>query len=88
MGHRGRIDHFALLVDDAALFEVRDRLVAAGASKGDVTELGPYRSVLFRDPDGLEGSIVCPNPAFDPTHVVDELIECSNPQWTANILQR
>lgn len=87
-GRRGRIDHFALRVDEAAFSDVRDRLVAAGASHGAVTELGPFRSVPFRDPDGLEGSIICPNRAFDPTQVDDELIECSNPQWTANVLQR
>jgi catechol 2,3-dioxygenase-like lactoylglutathione lyase family enzyme len=89
MGHRGRIDHFALRVDQAAFFDVRDRLVAAGASTGAVTAFGPYQSVAFRDADGLEGNIICPNKAFDPTQVDDELIECSNPQWTAtNLLQR
>jgi catechol 2,3-dioxygenase-like lactoylglutathione lyase family enzyme len=88
VGRRGRIDHFSLRVDEAALFEVRDRLVAAGASEGAVTNRGPYRSLTFRDPDGLEGTITCPNPAFDPSQVDDELIECSNPQWTANLLQQ
>ena len=42
----------------------------------------------FTDPDGLEGKIICPNRAFDPTQVDDELIECSNPQWTAANLLR
>ncbi len=88
VGRRGRIDHFSLRVDEAALFEVRDRLVAAGASDGAVIALGPFRSVKFRDPDGLEGTISCPNRAFDPRQVDDELIECSIPQWTANLLQR
>ena len=88
MGRRGRIDHFSLRVDEPAFFAVRDRLVAAGASDGAMTALGPFQCVLFRDPDGLEGNIVCPNPAFDPTQVDDELIECSNPQWTANDLLR
>lgn len=88
MGRRGRIDHFALRVDEAAFLEVRDRLIAAGASDGAETTIGPYRSVSFRDPDGLEGNIICPNRAFDPAQVDDELIECSNPQWTANNLQQ
>lgn len=88
MGRRGRIDHFALHVDEAAFPAVRDRLVAAGASDGVVTTIGPYRSVSFRDPDGLEGNIICPNRSFDPMQVDDELIECSNPQWTANVLRR
>jgi catechol 2,3-dioxygenase-like lactoylglutathione lyase family enzyme len=86
-GHRGRIDHFALRVEEAAFLVVRDRLVAAGASDGALTALGPFQCVLFRDPDGLEGYIVCPNRAFEPTQVDDELIECSNPQWTANVLR-
>jgi catechol 2,3-dioxygenase-like lactoylglutathione lyase family enzyme len=79
MGRRGRIDHFALRVDEAAFFAVVDRLVAAGASNGAVTAFGPYHSVSFRDPDGLEGNIICPNQAFDPTQVDDELTDCSNP---------
>jgi catechol 2,3-dioxygenase-like lactoylglutathione lyase family enzyme len=86
LGHRGRIDHFALRVGATAFTEVRQRLVAAGASNGVVSSFGPFLSVLFRDPDGLEGAIVCPNQAFDPTHVDDELLECSNPQWTASLL--
>jgi catechol 2,3-dioxygenase-like lactoylglutathione lyase family enzyme len=87
MGRRGRIDHFALRVDAASFVAVVDRLVAAGASTGAVTALGPYHSVSFRDPDGLEGTIICPNESFDPAQVADELIECSNPQWTANSLR-
>jgi catechol 2,3-dioxygenase-like lactoylglutathione lyase family enzyme len=85
-GRRDRIDHFALRVDETAFARVRDRLVASGASNGVTTVQGPYRSVSFRDPDGLEGKIICPNHEFDPTQVDDELIECSNPQWTANNL--
>jgi catechol 2,3-dioxygenase-like lactoylglutathione lyase family enzyme len=56
MGGRGPIDHFALSVDsEEALLEVRDRLVAAGASPGEVTNFGPaLQSVFFRDPDGAE----------------------------------
>jgi catechol 2,3-dioxygenase-like lactoylglutathione lyase family enzyme len=88
MGRRGRIDHFALRVDETAFFAVVDCLVAAGASNGVVAAVGPFHSVPFRDPDGLEGSIICPNRAFEPTRVDDEVIECSNPQWTANLLQR
>jgi catechol 2,3-dioxygenase-like lactoylglutathione lyase family enzyme len=87
-GHRSGIDHVALLVDDEpALLELRDRLVEAGASNGTVTAIGPFLSVCFRDPDGMGGEINCPHPAFDPSAVDDELIECSNPQWTANMLR-
>lgn len=90
IGQRGRLDHFALLVDDeTALLEFRDRLVAAGASDGVVTPMGPYLSVRFRDPDGLEAEVHCPNPRFDPTQVGDEVIECSTgPQWTTDLLTR
>lgn len=68
IGQRGRIDHLGFLVTDTAELErVRDRLVAAGASDGKVIALGPLLSVWFRDPDGLEGEVNAPNPAFDPT---------------------
>lgn len=90
IGRRGRIDHFALLVDDEpALLAVRDRLVSAGASDGAVTSLGPFLSVLYRDPDGLEGNISCPNHNFDPSEGGDEVVECSvGPQWTSAFLAR
>jgi catechol 2,3-dioxygenase-like lactoylglutathione lyase family enzyme len=90
-GGRGeRINHFALLVDDeVALRAVRDRLVAAGSSDGAVTAMGPYLSVSFRDPDGLEGAVTCPNVGFDPTRSDDEVVECSiGPTWTSELLGR
>lgn len=56
MGGRGPIDHYALAVaSEKKLLEVRDRLVARGASPGEVTQFGPnLLSVFFRDPDGAE----------------------------------
>ena len=56
MGGRGPIDHYALEVDsEEKLKEIRDRLVAVGASPGDITQFGPaLLSVFFRDPDGAE----------------------------------
>ena len=56
MGGRGPIDHYALAVEsEEELLEIRDRLVAVGASPGEVTQFGPgLRSVFFRDPDGAE----------------------------------
>jgi catechol 2,3-dioxygenase-like lactoylglutathione lyase family enzyme len=56
MGNRGPIDHYALAVDsEEKLKEIRDRLVSAGASSGEITQLGPsLLSVFFRDPDGAE----------------------------------
>jgi catechol 2,3-dioxygenase-like lactoylglutathione lyase family enzyme len=50
---RGHLDHLALLVADAAVFEdLRGRLVGAGASDGTVVDFGVVRQVGFRDPDG------------------------------------
>jgi catechol 2,3-dioxygenase-like lactoylglutathione lyase family enzyme len=56
MGGRGPIDHYALAVEsEEELLAIRDRLVAVGASPGEVTQFGPgLRSVFFRDPDGAE----------------------------------
>jgi catechol 2,3-dioxygenase-like lactoylglutathione lyase family enzyme len=56
MGARGPIDHYALAVgSEEELVEIRDRLVAVGASPGEVTQFGGgLRSVFFRDPDGAE----------------------------------
>lgn len=90
LGVGARIDHFALLVEgEAALRELRDRLVAAGASDGAVTTMGPYLSVGFRDPDGLYGVITCPHSAFDPTQSGDEVVECSlGPEWANDLLTR
>jgi catechol 2,3-dioxygenase-like lactoylglutathione lyase family enzyme len=56
MFSRGPVDHFALAVDsEEKLGEIRDRLVAVGASPGEITQFGPsLLSVFFRDPDGAE----------------------------------
>jgi catechol 2,3-dioxygenase-like lactoylglutathione lyase family enzyme len=56
MGGRGPIDHYALAVEsEEKLKEIRDRLVATGASPGEITQFGPaLLSVFFRDPDGAE----------------------------------
>jgi catechol 2,3-dioxygenase-like lactoylglutathione lyase family enzyme len=57
---RGPIDHYALAVDsEDKLKEMRDRLVAVGASPGEITQFGPaVLSVFFRDPDGAELEVV------------------------------
>lgn len=60
---RGRIDHMALHAGSLADFEtIRERLVAAEASDGFVTDFGPILSIFFRDPDGLEGEVCVENP--------------------------
>src|SRR5690606_15840420 len=45
---RGRLDHLGFTVtDQAALVQLRDRLVALGASGGDIRRLGPMLSLRF-----------------------------------------
>lgn len=54
MFDRGHIDHFALNVSDAEIFEeLRRRLVKAGATDGTVTDFGITRNVWFEEPDGM-----------------------------------
>jgi catechol 2,3-dioxygenase-like lactoylglutathione lyase family enzyme len=64
---RGRIDHLGLQAASLEAFEaIRDRLVSRGASDGFVTDFGPVLSLFFRDPDGLEGEVLIPNPDAQP----------------------
>ncbi|MBV9284781.1 MAG: VOC family protein [Acidimicrobiia bacterium] len=64
---RGRIDHFGLRASSLENFEVlRERLMACGATDGFVTDFGPVLSVFFRDPEGLEGEVLVPNPDAKP----------------------
>lgn len=80
---RGRIDHLGFTVpDEAALAVVRRRLVAAGASSGDVRPLGWMLSVRFVDPDGFDGEINCFNPRFDPSDL-RERDEIVDQRWLA-----
>jgi len=60
---RGRIDHLGLQAASIEAFdEIRDRLIARGASDQFVTDFGPVLSVFFRDPDGLECELCIQNP--------------------------
>lgn len=53
MFKRGRLDHVALNVEDAAVFEeLRRRLVEREATDGVATDFGVVRTVAFTDPDG------------------------------------
>jgi catechol 2,3-dioxygenase-like lactoylglutathione lyase family enzyme len=62
---RGHLDHLGLGVADHETFEeVRERLVARGASDGVVSTLGPLLSLSFTDPDGMSGEVVL---VLDPT---------------------
>jgi catechol 2,3-dioxygenase-like lactoylglutathione lyase family enzyme len=59
MWGRGRIDHLGLQASSPEAFAtIRERLVAAGASDGEVNDFGSVRSLFFRDPDGLEGEVL------------------------------
>jgi catechol 2,3-dioxygenase-like lactoylglutathione lyase family enzyme len=64
---RGRLDHFAFRASSLETFEeLRDRLVARGASDGFVTDFGQVLSVFFRDPEGLEAEVCVGNPDAVP----------------------
>jgi catechol 2,3-dioxygenase-like lactoylglutathione lyase family enzyme len=64
---RGRIDHLGLQAASMEAFDqIRDRLIARGASDHFVTDFGPVLSVFFRDPDGLEGEVCINNPDAVP----------------------
>jgi len=64
---RGRIDHLGLQAASLGAFDqIRDRLIAQGASDRFVTDFGPVLSVFFRDPDGLEGEVCIQNPDAVP----------------------
>ena len=63
---RGRLDHMGLRAASLESFdEIRDRLMAAGASDGIVTEFGRKISLFFRDPDQMECEVLCTNPDAD-----------------------
>jgi len=58
MFHRGHIDHFALNFTRPEDFaEARRRLVAEGATAGNMRDFGMFRIVSFRDPDGMSAEI-------------------------------
>jgi catechol 2,3-dioxygenase-like lactoylglutathione lyase family enzyme len=60
---RGRLDHFALNVSSEEAFrEVRQRVIAAGAGDGVVTDMGSLLYVGFTDPDGAEHEIIWTKP--------------------------
>ena len=64
---RGRIDHLGLQAASLDAFDqIRDRLIARGASDRFVTDFGPVLSIFFRDPDGLEGEVCIQNPDAVP----------------------
>jgi catechol 2,3-dioxygenase-like lactoylglutathione lyase family enzyme len=64
---RGRLDHLALQAASLESFEeIRRRLVERGAADEFVTDFGPFLSMFFRDPDGLECEVCVANPDAVP----------------------
>ena len=64
---RGRLDHLGLQAASLEAFEeIRGRLMARGAADDFVTDFGPFFSLFFIDPDGLEGEVVVANSEADP----------------------
>lgn len=65
---RGRIDHLGLeAASQKAFDDIRERLIAKGATDGFVTDFGTDISLFFRDPDGLEGEVCLIRPGAQPT---------------------
>src|SRR6478735_3165493 len=63
---RGRLDHLGLQAASHDAFdEIRRRLMTCGAADDFVTDFGPYLSLFFVDPDGLEGEVLVANPDAD-----------------------
>ena len=55
---RGHLDHVALGAGSPEAFEeLRARLVARGASDGQVEDVGPFHTLWFEDPDGMRGEL-------------------------------
>ena len=65
MFQRGRLDHFALnAASEDAFRELRRRLVAEGATKGVVTDMGSLLIFTFTDPDGGAHEVVWMKPGI------------------------
>lgn len=59
MFDRGRLDHVALnAASEEAFRELRRRVVAEGASDGEVIDMGSLLNLGFTDPDGASHEIV------------------------------
>lgn len=83
IGERGRVDHLAFVVRDRDELEAaRERLVAAGASDGSITDFGPVLSVPFTDPDGMASEVTAVVADYDPAEMPDEeIVEVPDPAW-------
>lgn len=89
MFERGHLDHIALTAAcERSFAELRRRLVARGASDGQVHDLGAFHSLWFTDPDGMQAELSlivdprlsrfhAPSPRVE-TWASDTAIECLN----------
>jgi catechol 2,3-dioxygenase-like lactoylglutathione lyase family enzyme len=63
MFSRGRLDHFALnAISEEAFRDLRQRIVAEGASEGEVIDMGSLLNFTFTDPDGASHEVVWVKP--------------------------
>jgi catechol 2,3-dioxygenase-like lactoylglutathione lyase family enzyme len=63
MFQRGRLDHFALNASSEEAFrELRRRLIAEGATDGEVTDMGAILIFTFSDPDQGSHEVVWVKP--------------------------
>jgi glyoxalase family protein len=70
----GQTHHVALTVaDDAAQLAWQERLASAGVNVTDVLDRRYFKSIYFRDPDGLLLELATPNPGFMLDEPLDAL---------------
>jgi catechol 2,3-dioxygenase-like lactoylglutathione lyase family enzyme len=63
MFSRGRMDHFGLnAATPEAFWEVRRRVMDEGAGDGRATDMGPFLSFSFTDPDGAGHEVMLTRP--------------------------
>jgi catechol 2,3-dioxygenase-like lactoylglutathione lyase family enzyme len=64
---RGRLDHIGLTAASMEAFEkIRDDLMARGCTDGFVTDFGPFLSLFWVGPEGLECEVLVENPDGGP----------------------
>ena len=64
---RARLDHGGIQAASFEAFEeIRRRLMACGAADDFVTDFGPFLSMFFVDPDGLEEEVLVASPDAKP----------------------
>lgn len=64
---RGRLDHIGLTAaSEEAFRELRRRVLAEGAGDGVVTDMGPFLSFAFTDPDGVGHEVMWVKPDSKP----------------------